>query len=79
MGGKVVLNLLALLALALREEISTKVQILTPEALRAMHHLAQFTCFTCTQVQILTPKASFFAAYADVHHAPPCERGCGRL
>ena len=47
MGGKVLLSLLALLALALREEISTKVQILTPKAfffsLRAqmyiMHHL----------------------------------------
>ena len=46
-----VLSLLALLVL--------KVQILTPEELRAKSHAcsgAQFTCFTGTKVQILTPK-----------------------
>jgi hypothetical protein len=45
-----VLSLLALLVL--------KVQILTPEELRARSHAcsgAQFTCFTGTKVQILTP------------------------
>ncbi len=46
-----VLSLLALLVL--------KVQILTPEELRARSHAcsgAQFTCFTGTKVQILTPE-----------------------
>ena len=46
-----VLSLLALLVL--------KVQILTPEELRTRSHAcsgAQFTCFTGTKVQILTPK-----------------------
>ena len=46
-----VLSLLALLVL--------KVQILTPGQLRAGSHAcsgAQFTCFTGTKVQILTPE-----------------------